>query len=92
MSRGSHGHNKKYFRQIPRESAGFKVTQNENFGLEQLVGVASAVYVADNFGAGFERPKENEVVPNRKGAHPVFNFVARRADERKVPQKAAYLL
>ncbi len=24
---------KKYFRQIPRESAGFKVTQNENFGL-----------------------------------------------------------
>ena len=35
MSRGLHGHNKKYFRQIPRESAGFKVTQNENFGLGQ---------------------------------------------------------
>jgi hypothetical protein len=27
---------KQYFRQIPRESAGFKVAQSENFGLNNL--------------------------------------------------------
>jgi hypothetical protein len=33
-ARALHGHNKKYFSQIPRESAGFKVAQSENFGLK----------------------------------------------------------
>src|ERR1700690_2162865 len=32
-ARALHGHNKKYSSQIPRESAGFKVAQSENFGL-----------------------------------------------------------
>jgi hypothetical protein len=41
MSSGLHGHNKKYFRQIPRESEGFKVTQNENFGLRRGLSIAS---------------------------------------------------
>src|ERR1700691_2957444 len=33
-ARALHGHNQKYSSQIPRESAGFKVAQSENFGLE----------------------------------------------------------
>ena len=35
IDRALHGHSQKFSSQIPRESAGFKVAQSENFGLER---------------------------------------------------------